>query len=83
MTTDNDAKKFISENIKRFLDEREMSQTALADKIDAPLSTVNPIVRGLVMPGAGIFGRIADALGVTTDDLLARPSHKRHTRQAS
>lgn len=77
--TDEETKKNIGINIRRY--RGDMSLGALARASDATTIQVSRIERGMHMPGVGLLTRIAEALGVTANDLLEFP-HKRHRRRA-
>lgn len=68
-----DAKANISANIKRILEARGMSVRALAIRTGEPQNSVYRIVRGENEPGAVMLCRIAEALDVSIDRLVAFP----------
>ena len=59
------------ENLKRFKSESKMTLEELAEASMTPLSTVKNIFSGKCEPLASTLYRIAKALGVTLDDILA------------
>jgi len=59
----------LSANISRFRQARGWSQDQLAEAIGISRVQVNRIENGHHTPGADILYSIADALGVTTDQL--------------
>ena len=70
MINDDAAKRILSANLSRLLDERGMSQQQLADATGENKMTISRIVRGIHVPGLGLASRIAEALGIHIDDLL-------------
>lgn len=71
MLTDEQAIKNLSQNLKRMLADRAMSQAELARETGDSEMNVSRYVRGAVMPGAGALARLAEALHVPTDHLLS------------
>jgi len=71
--TNTDVRKTIGRNITQLLADRQWSQHRLAQETGDPEMTISRVARGINVPGAGLLLRIADCLGVTTDDLLRRP----------
>jgi transcriptional regulator with XRE-family HTH domain len=69
--TDEQAIKNLSQNLRRMLADREMSQAELARETGDSEMNVSRYVRGAVMPGAGALARLAEALHVPTDHLLS------------
>ena len=66
--TDEQALEAIAYNVRRYRGDRSYSDVARISKTYRA-----PIVRGEKgrhMPGAGLLSRLAEALGVTVDDLL-------------
>lgn len=72
LTTEN-VKANISANLRRILDSRGMSVFALARLTGEPKNSVYRIARGDNEPGAVLLARIAQALDVSIDRLLAFP----------
>ena len=56
-------------NVARIRDERGFSQDKLAEKADLDRTYLSGIERGVRNPGIKIVIRLADALGVTVDQL--------------
>ena len=78
----------IAANLQRLLAAKGWSQVDLARRSGGAEMTVSRIVRGQNMPGAGILGRMAAALGVSVDDLYVpqpKPAKKtsKKTRQSA
>jgi transcriptional regulator with XRE-family HTH domain len=81
---DNDtAKRNISANVKAMLEEREMSQASLARATGDLEMTISYLVRGVQCPSAALLARVAEALGVTADALLAKPTTRARSRKAA
>jgi transcriptional regulator with XRE-family HTH domain len=78
--SDEDAKRAISVNVKRLLDERDCSAYWLMKKLGLKEGTFYPVVNGEVLPSVAVTARIAEALDVTVDDLLAIPDEKPRRR---
>jgi transcriptional regulator with XRE-family HTH domain len=77
--SDADAKKNIAANVHRLRGERSFGQLAKAcstPKWKAYPATIQQIENGDHMPGAGLLARLAEALGVTPNDLLSEPPKK-------
>lgn len=73
----------IAANLTRLMDGKSYSQ--LARDCSTPTeraypATIERICKGRHMPGAGLLARIAEALGVTTDDLLDSPPSPRQKK---
>ena len=60
----------VGANIKKELDSRGMTQQMLADAIGISKQVMNKIIKGLKAINVKELGRIASALGITTDKLL-------------
>jgi len=73
MLKDKEAKRNIARYLVRVRLERNMSRYALAKAVDVATIQISRIENGEQMPGAGMLARIAEALGVTSDDLLYGP----------
>lgn len=80
--TDEDARANISANIKAILRQRDLSQYWLARVSGENQMTVSRIARGIVMPGAAVLHRIAEALGVSSDFLISHRQQKKSRRRA-
>lgn len=70
MLKDSEAKSNVASNLKRLLGECGISQRELSRKTGDPIMTINDVVNGRTMPGAGILARIAEALSVSVDAIL-------------
>jgi transcriptional regulator with XRE-family HTH domain len=83
--TDQAAKSRVAENVSRLLEERKMSQQALANATGENKMMISRVVRGEHVPGIGLISRIAEAFGVSIDALLSdhpSRSHKKNLRSA-
>ena len=69
--TDQQALKVVAANLRRFRLDRGLSLAELARLADTYPSNIKRIEDRDSMPGIGMLTRIADALGVTVNDLLA------------
>jgi transcriptional regulator with XRE-family HTH domain len=71
--SDQQALEVIAENLRRFRGARSYSEIARActtqDETAYP-ATIERIEKRKNMPGAGLLCRLAEALGVTVDDML-------------
>lgn len=88
VSTDAEILQNIAANMTRILKDTGKSQGDVAraireegEVLQAARMRVSRYSRGKVMPGAGALSRIAEALGVTADALMAAPP-KRRTRRA-
>lgn len=73
MTTDQEALKNVSANLRRILRDRAMTQAELARKTGDSQPAISQICTAKYVPGIGLVLRIAEALDVTVDRLLAPP----------
>ena len=75
MISNDDAKRFIAANVKRALAERkpDWSQSDLARATGDNVMTVSHLIRGARLPSAALLRRVAEALGVSSDDLISPP----------
>lgn len=61
----------IGQRIRRAREERDWTQTELANRADIPVSYVNKVEHGRISAPSGEYvGKIAAVLGWTTDDLI-------------
>lgn len=60
----------MNEKIKALLDEKNISQTELAEAIGVSQAMVSYIIKGFKTPSVSLLKRIADHLGVTMDELV-------------
>lgn len=79
--SDDQTKAVLADNIQHLMKVSGKSQRALARETKDPLMTINGIVRGKHMPGAGVLTRIAEALGTTVEKLLT--SSRKKTRKSA
>ena len=74
--TDTEAKQRIATNIRSYLEQSGWSQADLARAANTTEMAISYAVRGKTAPGAALLARIAEALSVTMDDLLAESPKK-------
>lgn len=77
--TDEQAKENIAENVRRLRAER--SQYWLAKECDTYPANIARIEAGGSMPGGGMLSRLAAALEVTIDELVADPPPPKKRRK--
>lgn len=68
--TDEVAMAVLAQNLKAALDARDMSQRELSRSTGDPIMTINDIVNAKSLPRIGVVVRIADALGLSIDELF-------------
>lgn len=73
MISDDDAKRYLSANLRRLLALRGWTQTELVHRTGETHATISRTVNGQNMPSATVLARIAEALDVSSDRLLAPP----------
>jgi len=71
--TDDQARKNVAANVKRLLDEKGMSQSDLARATGETFMTISRVVRAQNVASYAVVCRIAEALGVKSDDLHQTP----------
>ncbi len=76
MITDDDAKLYVAANVQSLLEKQGHTVYWLMKTTRDLPNRIYPVVRGETIPTAGLLCRIATALGVTADDLMARPPKK-------
>lgn len=79
MITTEELKSYLAANLSRILAERGMTVYRLAKLTGEPQNTVYRIVRGENEPGSVLLARMAEALGVSVDSLLATPKKKKNS----
>ena len=62
--------KTFGDNLRYYLSQYGMTQGELADRTGLDQSTISRYVNGTVAPGIRAIVNIANALGVTTDELI-------------
>ena len=67
-----EAMKFVSTKIRRLLEENDLKQSHLADKLGIPRSSFNEYVRGNALPRPGNVQKIADYFGLLKSDIDPR-----------
>ena len=77
---DQQLKRNLTRNLKRILEAADVTPYRLAKMIDEPQNSVYRFCRGDNVPNAVILARVAEALGVTVDELIRSP--KRQTSVA-
>lgn len=86
MISDEEAKANIAANVRRFRGSRSYGDVAKAcctEKWHAYPATIQQIESGRHLPNSGLLARVAEALGVTPNDLLADPPSQKRPRRAS
>lgn len=81
--TDLEATLVLSANIRRILAEQGRSANWLTVTLHASPGAIYPIVRGEANPTIGTVSRIANALGVSVDELLTPQPVKIGVRKTS
>jgi transcriptional regulator with XRE-family HTH domain len=77
--SDEKAKANIAANVRRLRGDRSFGEVARAcctKDWHAYPATIQQIESGRFMPGSGLLARVAEALGVTANDLLSDPPKK-------
>ena len=85
--TDDEARGIIAENVRRLRGARSYSEIARACSTDdwkAYPATIQQVENQRHLPGAGLLARLAEALGVTPNDLLTplRNERRKNLRRA-
>jgi transcriptional regulator with XRE-family HTH domain len=91
VVTDTEALETIAANVRRLMEEKRLTYAQLARDCSIPSegkskgwtaypSTIEHIAKGENMPGAGLLMRLAEALGVTPNDLMDVHPRRRHRR---
>jgi transcriptional regulator with XRE-family HTH domain len=74
----------IRDNADRLLDEKGWSQRRLSRETGDPHMSVVNALSGDHVPNSGILARIAEALGVTADELIdSPPKPRKKTRKTA
>ncbi len=60
----------LADNIKRLRYDYELTQKALAKKIDTTQQTISEIERGIKLPDVALLCRISEFFNVSIDDIL-------------
>lgn len=66
----------IAENVRRLMRQQKISGRKLAVLSSRNAMTINNLLNGRHMPGADVVFDVADALGVTADELRGRHGKK-------
>lgn len=64
----------LAENLKRLRKEKHISQSQLAELVDMSQATIASWETGTRKPDTSMILRLAELLGVTTDELLGAPA---------
>jgi transcriptional regulator with XRE-family HTH domain len=67
-------KRFSGRKLKDILDERNITQAQLADKLDLAASTVSTWIKDKSVPEFNNVIKLSEALGVESEDLMEEPS---------
>lgn len=73
MPTDDEVRFNIAANLKRILDDRGMSQSQLARMTGDTQANISHLCAARHVAGGGVLARIADALDISIDVLVAAP----------
>ncbi len=73
MLSDDDAKANISANVNAAMERAGITQTELARRTNESDARISLVRRGVHIPSSALLARIAEALSVTADWLLAAP----------
>ena len=73
MISDQTAKGNLASNVNRLLAQRNLTQVQLAEMTGQQQSLISRIANSHNMPGGTVLARIAEALDVSIDRLLAAP----------
>ncbi len=76
MYSDNDVVQNIANNIRRLLQDRNLSQTELARLTGESDMNISRVTRGESVVGIGIATRIAEVFDVSIDRLVSPPPEK-------
>lgn len=60
----------MNEKIRVLLEQKNISQVELAEKVGVSQAMISYIVKGFKTPSVPLLKRIADCLGVTMDELV-------------
>lgn len=77
MITDALAKENIPENVSLLMSAKNLTQSELARKTGDNRMYISRVVRGEILPNAPALARIAEALGVSSERLMAIPKKNR------
>lgn len=72
-------KRNISQNVRRLMEARRWTQADLHRESGLTEMYVSRIVRGVMDPSSSGLASLAEALQVTTDELLANPKKSRQS----
>lgn len=81
MISNDEAKARIGANVSRVMDEKRMTQAELSRITDENEVTISRVVRGTNVPNCALLHRIAEALQVSIDSLLAPPRQPHPVRK--
>jgi transcriptional regulator with XRE-family HTH domain len=80
--TNDEAKEYLAAHLQRLLEEKGVSQAALARAIDVTPMTISHYLAATVMAGSGPLARMAEFFGVSTDYLVSKPRYKKSQKSA-
>ena len=84
MKTNDEVAANIHENADRLLEEKGWSQRRLSRETGDPHMSIVNALSGDHVPNSGILARIAEALGVTADELIdAPPKPQKKSRKSA
>ena len=72
-------KRIFSENLKRLMEEQNLTQADVAKSIGVSPQTFNTWVRGIALPRMGKIQRLADYFRVDKSDLLEETANNKKT----
>lgn len=70
MITKDEAREFIAANVCRLMDETGLGQRELSRRSGMDQPRISLLVRGRLLPNPADLSNLAEALGVTPNDLL-------------
>ncbi len=73
----------ISRNVRRIITERGISGRKLAVLSGEKIMRVNNLLNGKSVPGIDLVENVADALGVSIEDLRRRPHGEKKSRKSA
>ena len=76
MLSDDQVKQYVSANVRAVLAVNSWNQSDLAKATGENEVRISDVCRGISVPGAGFLCRLAEALGITADDLMSDPRKK-------
>lgn len=80
--TEDRAKLNISENLRRLMDARKMTQAELATRAGISQPFVHKMLNGKINPNAVALRNVAEVLGTTSDALMDNPTEEKSKKTA-